>query len=312
MADAGIIVREDGPIGLIEKMRAMNDTLQRFLFERAPIRGEVAHLDATWRAVLERHQYPPVLRKVLGELMAAGALLAATLRFEGAIILQLQGSGPVNLIVVECTSEQTLRATAKWNGELDAGADLAQLLGKSRFVITLAPGAGKQSYQGVVAIDPAGVAASLEHYMQHSEQLDTRLWLTANDDRAAGLLLQKLPERAEPDEDGWSRATLLADTITGEELLELPAGKLLRRLFHQEDVRVFEPRPVSFRCSCSSERVGAMLRMLGYAEVRAILEERENIEVTCEFCNRAYHYDSVDAEQLFAAAINPRMSATRH
>ena len=290
----------------------MNDTLQRFLFERAPIRGEVAHLDATWRAVLERHQYPPVLRKVLGELMAAGALLAATLKFEGAIILQLHGSGPVKLIVVECTSEQTLRATAKWSGELDAGADLTQLLGEGRFAITLAPGAGQQNYQGVVAIDPAGVAASLEHYMRHSEQLDTRLWLTADDERAAGLLLQKLPERAEPDEDGWTRATLLADTVTGKELLELPPGKLLRRLFHQEDVRMFEPRPVSFRCSCSSERVGAMLRMLGYAEVRSILEERENIEVTCEFCNRAYHYDSVDAEQLFAAALHTRVSATRH
>ena len=290
----------------------MNDTLQRFLFEHAPIRGELAHLDATWRAVLERHEYPPALRKVLGELMAAGALLAATLKFEGAIILQLQGSGPVKLIVVESTSEQTLRATAKWSGELGEDAGFADLLGDGRFVITLVPGDGKQSYQGVVAIDPAGVAASLEHYMQRSEQLDTRLWLAAGDERAAGLLLQKLPAREDPDGDSWNRATHLAQTVTSGELLELPAQKLLRRLYHQEDIRLFEPRPVSFRCSCSAERVGAMLRMLGYAEVRSILEERDTVEVTCEFCNRAYEYDSVDAEQLFASAHAAEAGPTRH
>ena len=291
----------------------MNDTLQRFLFEHAPIRGEVAHLDATWRAVLERHDYPPVLRTVLGELMAAGALLAATLKFDGSIILQLQGSGPVKLIVVECTSEQTLRATAKWDGALpDADAGLAELLGDGRFVITLVPRDGRQTYQGIVAIDPAGVAASLEHYMQSSEQLDTRLWLAAGEEHAAGLLLQKLPERAEPDEDSWNRATQLAATLTTPELLKLPPQTLLHRLYHEEDIRLFDPRPVSFRCSCSNDRVVAMLRMLGYAEVRSILEERDAVEVTCDFCNRAYRFDSVDAEQLFAAAHTTHAGPTRH
>jgi molecular chaperone Hsp33 len=290
----------------------MNDSLQRFLFEHAPIRGEVAHLDATWRAVVERHEYPPALRTILGELMAAGALLAATLKFEGSVILQLQGNGRVKLIVVECTSEQTLRATAKWNGEIGDDESLPALLGQGRFAITLAPGPGKQSYQGVVEIDPAGVAASLEHYMRHSEQLDTRLWLAADDGRAAGLLLQKLPAHEETDGDSWNRATLLAQTVTADELLALPAPRLLHRLYHEEDVRVFEPRPVSFRCSCSSERVGAMLRMLGLAEVRSILAERDDVEVTCEFCNRTYRYDSVDAEQLFAASHQAQASSTRH
>ncbi|HEV7803974.1 MAG TPA: Hsp33 family molecular chaperone HslO [Burkholderiales bacterium] len=290
----------------------MNDTLQRFLFEGAPIRGEVAHLDATWRAVLDRHDYPPVLRTILGELMAAGALLAATLKFEGAILLQLQGNGPVKLIVVESTSEQTLRATAKWSGELDDDASIDTLLGDGRFAVTLVPGDGKQTYQGVVDIDPAGVAASLEHYMRSSEQLDTRLWLAAGEQSAAGLLLQKLPEQDEPDEDSWNRVTTLAETLTQPELLALPARKLLHRLYHQEDIRLFDPRPVSFRCSCSSERVGAMLRMLGHAEVRSILDERDSVEVTCEFCNRAYRYDSVDAEQLFAATVPTQAPATRH
>lgn len=290
----------------------MNDTLQRFLFEHAAIRGEVAHLDATWRAVVERHEYPPALRTILGELMAAGALLAATLKFEGSMILQLQGSGRVKLIVVECTSERTLRATAKWTGEIGDDETLADLLGHGRFVITLAPGEGKQSYQGVVEIDPAGVAASLEQYMQRSEQLDTRLWLAADDGHAAGLLLQKLPAPEDADGDSWNRATLLAGTVTADELLGLPARRLLHRLYHEEDVRLYDPRPVSFRCSCSPDRVGAMLRMLGLAEVRSILEERDTVEVTCEFCNRAYRYDKVDAEQLFASSHPAQPSPTRH
>src|SRR5207302_1350785 len=149
--------------------------------------------------------------------------------------------------------------------------------------ITLVPADGGQSYQGVVAIDAAGVAASLEHYMQTSEQLDTRLWLAAGHERAAGLLLQKLPACDEPDEDSWNRATKLAETITEPELLALPARNLLHRLYHQEDIRLFEPRPVSFRCSCSNERVAAMLKMLGLAEVHSILAERDAVEVTCEF-----------------------------
>jgi len=290
----------------------MNDTLQRFLFEHAPIRGEVAHLDATWLAVLERHEYPTPLRRILGELMAAGALLAATLKFEGAIILQLQGVGPVNLIVVECTSERTLRATAKWTGDLADDAGLADLLGAGRFVITLVPGEGRQSYQGIVEIDAAGVGASLEQYMQRSEQLDTRLWLAAGEDRVAGLLLQKLPAADDPDADSWNRATHLAETLTDSELLELPPKSLLHRLYHQEDIRLFEPRPVSFRCSCSNERVDAMLRMLGYDEVRSIVDERDTVEVTCEFCNRSYEYDRVDAEQLFASSHPPQVGTTRH
>jgi molecular chaperone Hsp33 len=148
--------------------------------------------------------------------------------------------------------------------------------------------------------------------MQRSEQLDTRLWLAAGDERAAGLLLQKLPGHDDPDRDRWNRATHLASTITQPELLELPAAHLLRRLYHEEDVRLFDPRPVSFRCSCSPDRVSAMLRMLGYAEVRSILDERDAVEVTCEFCNRAYRYDSVDAEQLFASTHPAQGTTTRH
>ena len=289
----------------------MNDTLRRFLFEHLPVRGELVHLDATWQAVFERHDYPAPLRKVLGELMAAAGLLASTLKFDGSMILQLHGSGPVTLVVVECTSERTLRATAKWTGTL-AGDDLPSLLGSGRFVITLSPASGTRSYQGVVSLEGRSVAACLEHYMSHSEQLKTRLWLGSDDTRSAGMLLQQTPGASEPDSDAWNRVAHLGDTLTGAELLDLAPPVLLRRLYNEDDVRLFEARPVSFRCSCSTQRVVSMLRMLGREEVRSIVAERNNVDVTCEFCNRRYTFDAVDAEQVFTGEPIANVGSTRH
>jgi molecular chaperone Hsp33 len=288
----------------------MSDSLQRFIFEGAPVRGELVHLDATWRAVLERHAYPDPLRAVLGELMAAAALLSATLKFEGSLILQIQGSGAVKLIVVECTSEQTMRATAKWDGDL-AGS-FRQLVGDGRFVITIAPSDVTQTYQGIVAVTGDSVSQVLEHYMSTSEQLETRLWLAADAAQAAGMLLQRVPGPPGDDTDAWTRAVTLGETVRSEELLQLPGTQVIRRLYHEEDVRVFDPRVVSFRCSCSRERVVNMLRMLGHEEVRSIISERGEVEVNCEFCNRHYGFDAVDAEQVFAADLQTRAGATRH
>jgi molecular chaperone Hsp33 len=289
----------------------LTDSLQRFLFEDTPVRGELVHLDATWRAVLERHDYPPPLRKLLGELMAAGALLSATLKFEGALIMQMQGRGPVKLVVVEVTSAGTLRATASWDDEIPQ-VPFRELLGGGRFVITLVPTEGTQSYQGVVDMDGDSVAEVLEHYMHKSEQLDTRLWLACDEHQAAGMLLQRLPAEEGPDPDAWNRVVRLGATLSRHELLTLPAREVLRRLFHEEDVRVFESSPLSFRCSCSRERVTAMLRMLGRDEVRAIVAERGKVEVTCEFCRKRYALDAVDAEQVFAADMQTNARPTRH
>jgi molecular chaperone Hsp33 len=289
----------------------MTDSLQRFIFEGVPVRGEIVHLDATWRAVLERHDYPEPLRAVLGELMAAAALLSATLKFDGSLILQMQGSGTVKLIVVECTSEQTMRATAKWDGELSAGS-FRELVGDGRFVITIAPNDGKQTYQGIVELTGDSVSQVLEHYMSTSEQLETRLWLGADDTRAAGMLLQRVPGSEDGDTDAWNRAVILGATVTGSELLTLPARQIIRRLFHQEDVRVFDARVVSFRCSCTRERVVNMLRLLGHAEVRSIVAERGEVDVSCEFCNKRYALDAVDAEQIFAAEVVTPAASTRH
>ena len=289
----------------------MSDSLQRFLLEGTPVRGEIVHLDATWRAVLERREYPKPLEKLLGEMMAAGALLSATLKFDGSMIMQMQGEGPVRLLVVEVTSEHTLRATAKWEGDIESGS-IRTLLGNGKFVITITPESGKQAYQGVVSLTGDSVSEVLEHYMATSEQLDTRLWLASDENKAGGMLLQRLPEHPGYDEDAWNRATTIGETITEQELLTLPARDIIHRLYHQEDIRLFEERPTAFRCSCTRERVTSMLRLLGREEVLSILSERGEVEVACEFCGRQYVFDPVDAEQVFASEIQTRAGQTKH
>ena len=288
----------------------MSDTIQRFLFEHAPVRGEIVHLDATWRAVLERHDYPPTVRALLGEMMAAAALLTATLKFGGTLIMQIQGGGPVTLLVVECTSDHHMRATAKWSRVPPAGA-LSDLVGGGKFAITLDPGHGRPGYQGVVALAGDSIAAALEQYMLRSEQIDTRLWLTADGEYAAGMLLQKLPEREGADADAWQRAATLAASLTPRELAHHDTRELLRRLYSAEDIRVFKARPVDFRCACSRERVTTMLRMLGRDEVLSIVAERGEVEVSCEFCNQGYRFDGDEAAQVFIGTLDAQ-TATRH
>ncbi len=302
------------------KMKPHPDSLQRFLFEQSPVRGELVHLDDAWRAVLERHDYPPSLRAVMGELMAAAVLLAATLKLKGSLILQIQGMGPVTLLVVECDGELNVRATAKWQGELE-GVGFAQMVGDGRFVITLDPKEGGQTYQGIVALDGRSVAEVLQNYMLRSDQLQTRLWLAADEQCAAGLLLQKMPGEGgyaiaghdeEPDDDMWQRVTMLTDTLRDEELLGQPSVELIRRLYGEEDVRLFDTQHVAFRCTCSRDKVARMLRMLGPDEVQSVLAEQGVAEVTCEFCNHQYRFDKVDAEQVFASSVALGGSASVH
>jgi molecular chaperone Hsp33 len=301
-------------------MKPHPDSLQRFLFKQPHVRGELVHLDDAWRAVLERHDYPPSLRAVMGELMAAAVLLAATLKLKGSLILQIQGRGPVMLLVVECDGELNVRATAKWQGELD-GTGFAQMVGDGRFVITLDPRDGGQTYQGIVALDGDSVAEVLQNYMLRSDQLETRLWLAADAQGAAGLLLQKMPGEGgyaaaaldeDEDDDMWPRVTMLTDTLRSEELLGLPAVALIRRLYREEDVRLFDAQQVAFRCSCSRDRVARMLKMLGRDEVQSVLDEQGMAEVTCEFCNHQYRFDKVDAEQVFASGVALEGSGAVH
>lgn len=293
-------------------MNTSADSLRRFLFEHAPIRGEIVRLDSVWQSVIERHNYPPVLRDLMGELCAAATLLAATLKLKGSMVLQLHGKGALKLLVVECSGDLELRATAKWEGELTHGT-LQDLAGDGRFVITLDPKDGNQVYQGIVPLEGDSIAEMLQSYMTRSEQLETRLWLAADDKQAGGMLLQKLPERDESlDADAWNRATQLGDTVKPEELLGLPAGELVHRLYHEEDIRLFDAQTVAFRCTCSRENVGNMLRMIGKAEVASILEEHGEVEVHCEFCNQRYVFDRVDVDAVFSDLAAMPSNRTLH
>ena len=286
------------------------DTLRRFIFERFPVRGYIVHLDASWRALTEHHAYPAIVRDTLGEAAAATLLLSATIKFDGLLTLQLQGPGPMHLLVVQASHRHALRGVARWRGEV-ADSSLEALTGGGRVTVTVENADLSSRYQGIVPLSGARLADCFEGYFARSEQLPTRLWLGANAERAAGLLLQRLPSGAgaateemehlagEGDED-WNRVLHLAATLRPEELLELPGSDVLRRLFHEEDVRLFEPDPVFFQCTCSRERVSGILRSLGASEVNGLLFERGNVEVRCEFCNRAWQYDAVDVASLFA------------
>ncbi|SAL16168.1 Hsp33 family molecular chaperone HslO [Caballeronia telluris] len=301
----------------------MNDQLQKFMFNAAPVRGEIVSLRNTWQEVLARRSYPVPVRNVLGEMTAACALLSANLKFDGTLIMQIYGDGPVTMLVVQCSSDLSLRATAKLADDaaerITEGMSLADLLnqhGRGRCVITLDPiekKPGQQPYQGIVPLSgehgPLGsMAEVLEHYMHHSEQLDTRMWLAANTDRAVGMLLQKLPgdggivpHPGEHDADTWQRVCHLGSTLSVDELLGEEPETVFRRLFWQENVQHFEPAATRFQCSCSREKVGGMLKMLGREEVDGVIDERGSVEVHCEFCNQRYEFDPVDVAQLFVA-----------
>lgn len=294
-----------------------SDTLRRFLFEHYPIRGQLVHLDASWRALLEHHTYPEAIRDTLGEALAAAVLLAATLKFDGNLTLQLRGKGPMHLMLAQCSSEMAIRGVARYR-EIDGAPDLLALAGADgTLTVTLENEDLSQRYQGIVPLAHPTLAQCLQVYFENSEQLPTRLWLYADGSSVAGLLLQRLPAEsvlkrpgAAPEsieraldvsevDDAWHRVQLMAATLTTAELRALADQQILRRLFAEDDVRMFESTPVYFRCRCSRERVAGMLQSLGEGEIRSVLAEQGGVEVRCDFCNRAYSFDAVDVEQLF-------------
>jgi molecular chaperone Hsp33 len=302
--------------------------LTKFLFEGLPVRGMLVRLTDGWQEVLRRRQtvgaFAPEVRVLLGEMAAAGVLMQANIKFNGALVLQVYGDGPVKLAVAEVQPDLGFRVTAKVVGEVAPGAQLEALLnvhGQGRCAITLDPKdrlPGQQPYQGVVPLhgdqrEPLQrVQQVLEHYMLQSEQLDTRLVLAANDEVAAGLLIQRLPVEGEGNlegtarnedaiglSEGFNRIAILAATLTAEELLTLPADKILHRLFWEESLRVFDPATPHFACTCSRERVRNMLRGLGREESDSLIAERGEVEVGCEFCGLQYRFDAVDVGEMF-------------
>ena len=298
------------------------DTLQKFIFDNAAVRGELVEISDTWREIQARHGYPRAVRAMLGEMVAASALLSANLKFNGSIVMQIHGDGPVRLLVVECDADLRIRATAKLapDAEVADDATLTDLLnvnGKGRFVITLDPlekMPGQQPYQGIVPLDGENVATVIENYMMRSEQLDTRLWLAADDKISRGMLLQKLPRHSgkadqtvqaseEEDLETWNRAVVLGSTLKQEELLSTDIETLLNRLFWEETIRVFDPQHPQFHCSCTREKVGNMLKMLGQPEVESALSDLGELGINCDFCGKHYSFDKVDCAQLFAADV---------
>ncbi|PSS72425.1 Hsp33 family molecular chaperone HslO [Shewanella algae] len=280
------------------------DTLHRYLFDNADVRGELAQLSDSYRQIVNTHDYPERLKVLLGELLAATSLLTATLKFEGDISVQLQGQGgPVSLAVINGNNRQELRGVARWQGEIAADTPLEQLFGQGYMVITLTPTEGER-YQGVVALDKPSIAECLESYFAQSEQLPTGIWLFADGEHAAGMLLQVLPsEQSENTE--FEHLTQLTATIKAEELFSLQATEVLHRLYHQEQVRLFDPVSVSFKCTCSRERSAAAIRTLAKEEIDAIIQEKGLVEMGCEYCNSHYRFDAIDIEAIFANAQAP-------
>jgi len=294
------------------------DTFSRFLFEGAGVRGARVHLAATSRAIVAAHPYPPALARVLRELAACASLLAGSLKFDGTLIVQLAGDGPVRLIVVECSTSLALRATAQWDEArvraLPPDASLHDLAGgpaSARLAITLDPRAEGAMTQGIVALEGGSVAAMLEHYLGASEQVASRLALAQAGDDVAGVLVQRLPGAAGHDDEAWREASAALDAADMAALgLAATSDAGLTALFPGRDLRVFRPVAPHFACSCTQGRVEGALRIAGRQEIEAALAEQGRIEVVCEFCGRAYLFAPDEARALFAAASGA--APTRH
>lgn len=288
----------------------MSDTLQRFLIDNSNVRGELVQLDEAWQALQATSVYPAPIRKILGEALAAISLLSATLKFNGSLILQINASAPVHMLVVQATSENTVRGLARWNEEIPEDASYKELFQDGRIIITVEPNDGTERYQSIVALKGDSLADSLKSYFQESEQLQTHLWLAANDEKATGLLLQKLPNNdldhhMETEDDNWNRALALSETISNKELLTLDTKTILHRLYHEETLRIFEKETITFKCQCSQQKVDNMITSMGIDAARDIIAKQNSIEIDCEFCNTHYALDLVDVENLFSEQSAP-------
>ncbi|WP_020584633.1 Hsp33 family molecular chaperone HslO [Endozoicomonas elysicola] len=282
-------------------MSRTDNAVQRFIFENTDIRGEVVSLNNSYLDALEAHEYPEVVRRFLGELVASAVLLSSTLKFEGLLTLQARGDGPLSLLMVECTDQKSFRAVAQFRDDI-VEAPLQTLLGKASLLITVDPVKGKR-YQGIVPLEKETLAASLEDYFAQSVQLQTRLWLACDGQSSSGLLLQALPASAELSADArsesWNRMTALAETVQSSELLDLDHETLLVRLFHEETVRIFEKEPVRFICTCSQERSAKIISTLDRKEVESIIEEDGQVAMDCQFCNHQYVFGKEDIDSIF-------------
>nr|WP_275690445.1 Hsp33 family molecular chaperone HslO [Luteibacter yeojuensis] len=290
--------------------------MHRFMLEKAGVRGVLVRLGASWHEIASRADYPATLRDTLGQAVAASALLTGNIKFEGALSLEFKSQGALRLLFTECTDKGRLRGLARYDAQaLPPRVELASLP-DAMLAITIGH-AERGRYQGVVQLDDtASIGQALENYFERSEQLPARILLAADGEHAVGLMLQPVPgegghSAAEDDDDAWTRVGHLTATLSASEMLSTRPEELLYRLYHEETVRLYEPKPLAFGCTCSQERVEGMLRALGRKEVEATLNDREGeIEVICEFCAMRYTFDRVDAERLLTQVETPPAPST--
>lgn len=294
-------------------MNAPDDLLHRFQLERAGVRGAFVRLHRSWQDLRSNGDYPGPLGALLGQAVAASALFTSTIKFDGRLSVQLQGSGDLRLLFAECTHDGCVRGIARWTGAPPTSP--VRLEHDARLAITIENRITDTRYQGMVPVEGGDLAQAFEHYFERSEQLPTRIMLAEAGGRCGGLMLQQVARAggdAAGDEDGWNRVGHLFATTTARELLELSPETLLLRLFHEEDVRLQPAQSIVFACTCSRERVEAMLRSLGRDEADETLAEQGSIEVHCEFCNRRYVFDDDDVAEVFRAVEQAPPSGMRH
>lgn len=295
--------------------RKASSYVQRFMLEALDIRGAVVQLDDVWRALQHNRNYPPALAQLLGQLCAVAAVIAGNLKQPGRLTFQIQGHGPVGLLVVDCSDTLNMRAMARADADTAGRSGLAELIGDGRLQLTLDSPSMREPYISLVPLEGQSIAEVFEHYLQQSEQQPAGLWLACSANRAAALFLQKLPGADTRDADGWDRVRTLASTVKPEELLDLAADTLLSRLFAEESVRLFDARAVDHDWPRDPDKIAAMLRSLGEAEVRQMLAEHGEVVVRDDLSNHAYHFDAADVDALFggeAGAGEPPESPTLH
>lgn len=285
------------------------DILRRFLFEELGIRGEWVKLTDSWQAAKIHQRGSEDMQQQLGQALAAVVMLSATVKFKGSMILQAQGNGAIKTLVAQATDQRKIRGLVRGKENVASGP-LEAMFGQGRLVLTVESESG-QPYQGIVPLEGSNLAAALRTYFEQSEQLKTRLWLFADATHAVGLLLQQMPAQ-ENYAHNWEHIEILANTVTEQELFELDCEQLLYRLFNQEKVRLFDPEPVEFSCSCSRSNIERTLFAMGRAELEDILKQRDIIEVNCEFCSERYCFDKVDVENILSQQAAVSDSVTRH
>jgi molecular chaperone Hsp33 len=281
-------------------MNLATDFSRRFTLDKLDIRGQVVRLSDAWRSLMQGRDYPPNVTAHLGEMACVAVIIGAGLKHKGRATLQIQGGALAKLAVIDCTHELGIRGMASFVPQ-DNPVSFADWVSGGRVALTVSQFDNNQMYQSIVPVSGLTVAECFEHYFDQSEQLPTHLWIAADAHGAGALLLQKLPKADEKDADGWARVEQLAASVTTDELTNLDAETMLTRLFHEEDIRLYEPKNVFCDCKRDEEKVKNMLRSLGRDELDATLKQLGEIIVKDDMCNEEYRFDPAAVDALFSA-----------